>query len=166
MYGLFPCIRIFKGFTFFKKVLLECGFKFLCEIYLPDRCNTHYQSVVLNGQAPSWADVEAGVQQGPMLGPLLFLIYISDLSKILKLTVKLFADYTSIFEPCLSINIFQSAQFTHKIKNKKTPLIFLKLFSITCYAYPTNFSLTNFSMPQKFLKIPVSNISKITNSVE
>ena len=50
------------------------------------------------------------------------------------------------------INIFQSVQFIHKIKSKNVPHIFLKLFSVACHAYPTTFSLINFSLPRTFLK--------------
>ena len=49
-------------------------------------------------------------------------------------------------------NIFQSVQFMRKIKNKNVPHIFLKLFDVPCHAYPTIFSLINFSVPRTFLK--------------
>ena len=55
------------------------------------------QKLVLNGQISSWADVNAGVRQGSILGPLLFLIYINDLADGLSSNAKLFADDTSLF---------------------------------------------------------------------
>ena len=55
------------------------------------------QRVVLNGKNSSWANVRAGVSQGSILSPLLFLIYINDLSDNLSTNVKLFADDTSLF---------------------------------------------------------------------
>ena len=51
------------------------------------------QSIVLNGQVSSWANVNSGVPQGSILGPLLFLIYINDAIS----NAKLFADDTSLF---------------------------------------------------------------------
>ena len=65
----------------------------LLENYLSGR----FQRVVLNGQTSSWRPILAGVPQGSILGPLLFLIYINDLLDGLKSNAKLFADDTSLF---------------------------------------------------------------------
>ena len=55
------------------------------------------QRVVPHGQTSSWADVNAEVPQGSILGPLLFLIYLNDLAFGLSSNAKLFADDTSLF---------------------------------------------------------------------
>ena len=59
--------------------------------------NDRYQRVVLNGQSSNWEKVNAGVPQGSILGPLLFLLYINDISNDLECNVKLFADDTCLF---------------------------------------------------------------------
>ena len=62
------------------------------------------QRVVLNRQVSQWASIEAGVPQGSVLGPLLFLIYINDLSDNLSTNAKLFAGDTSLFSVVRDIN--------------------------------------------------------------
>ena len=64
---------------------------------LSDFLSNRKQRVVLNGKNWSWTNVHAGVPQGSILGPLLFLIYINDLSDNLTSNAKLFADDTSLF---------------------------------------------------------------------
>ena len=66
-----------------------------------------FQRVVLNGQSSTWLPVTAGVPQGSILGPLLFLIYINDLSNNLSSTAKLFADDTSLFSVVNDVNLSQ-----------------------------------------------------------
>ena len=55
------------------------------------------QRVVLNGQVSTWKNINAGVPQGSILRPLLFLIYNNDLIEGLTTNAKLFADDTSLF---------------------------------------------------------------------
>ena len=62
------------------------------------------QGVTLNGQSSSWTNFNAGVPQGSILGPLLFLIYINDLSDGLSSNAKLFTDDTSLFSVVHDIN--------------------------------------------------------------
>ena len=64
---------------------------------LTDFLKNRNQRVVLNGQNSSWVNIEAGVPQGSILGPLLFVIYINDLPDNLSTNVKLFAGDTSLF---------------------------------------------------------------------
>ena len=63
------------------------------------------QRVGLNGQLSSWFNIESGVPQGSILGPLLFLIYINDLSEGLITNAKLFADDVLLFSVVDNINL-------------------------------------------------------------
>ena len=71
---------------------------------LSDFLRNRKQRVTLNGQSSSWTNVNAGVPQGSILGPLLFLIYINDLPDGLSSNAKLFADDTSLFSFAHDIN--------------------------------------------------------------
>ena len=66
--------------------------------WFSDYLNNRKQRVVINGVASSWASLEAGVPQGSILGPLLFLVYVHDITDGINADINLFADDTSIFE--------------------------------------------------------------------
>ena len=50
------------------------------------------QQVVVNGVKSDWAPVLSGVPQGTILGPLLFSLYINDISSAIESEIRLFAD--------------------------------------------------------------------------
>jgi hypothetical protein len=55
--------------------------------------------VVLDGESSDIAPVTSGVPQGTVLGPVLFLVYINDLSEYMKSSqLRLFADDSIIYK--------------------------------------------------------------------
>ena len=71
------------------------------ENYLLNR----YQRVVLNGTESNWKSLEAGAPQGSVLGPLLVLVYINDLTDNISCDMRLFADDSSLFTCVKVVNL-------------------------------------------------------------
>ena len=88
-----------------------------------------YQRVGLNDNESNWMSLKAGVPQGSVLGPLLFLVYINDLTDNISSDIRLFADDSSLFT-CV-----KGVSQTH-VKLLKD------LQTITCWAYQWEMVLT------------------------
>ena len=64
--------------------LEQNGVKGKLLVLLKNYLSNRKQRVVINGTESNWGVIKAGVPQGSVLGPLLFLIYINDLEDGLK----------------------------------------------------------------------------------
>ena len=84
-----------------KRIGIEGDMIGIIESFLSDR----KQRVTIDGKFSEWVDVQAGVPQGSLLGPLLFLVFINDLVEVVESDIRIFADDTSFFE--LLINFQQ-----------------------------------------------------------
>ena len=65
--------------------------------WIKDFLENRKQAVVINGVNSNCIPVSSGVPQGPVLGPILFLVYINDLPEQVKSRVRLFADDTAMY---------------------------------------------------------------------
>ena len=66
--------------------------------------------MVIHGEFSEWGDIEAGVPQGSILGPLLFIVYIYNIVNCVNWGIKLFADDTILHlefdDPLLATDIW------------------------------------------------------------
>ena len=75
--------------------------------------NQRYQRVTVDGVYSNWCSVISGVPQGSILGPLLFIIYINDLSENINFSIKQYADDTKLYTTAKGNN--DILQFQHDL---------------------------------------------------
>ena len=61
------------------------------------------QRVVVRGTHSSWSCATSGVPQGTILGPILFLIYVNDISSNISSTLRMFPDDTKVYRELSNI---------------------------------------------------------------
>ena len=83
-----------KGLLF---KLRQNGIKGNLLAWICNYLSSRKQRVQINSSTSSLLSVNAGVPQGSVLGPLLFLVYVNDIAENLLSLVRLFADDSSLF---------------------------------------------------------------------
>ena len=89
-----------KGLIF---KLKQHGISGLLLDWITDYLNNRSQKVVIRSCVSSAMNTNAGVPQGSVLGPLLFLVYVNDISDSLLSLTRLFADDSSLFYAASSL---------------------------------------------------------------
>ncbi len=77
--------------------LKACGINGTLHAWFSDYLSNRKQQVVCEGSHSKLKPITAGVPQGSILGPLLFLVYINDLPRNIDSQVRIFADDTTLF---------------------------------------------------------------------
>ena len=57
-----------------------------------------HQRTVVNGKSSDWMPVLSGIPQGTVLGPHLFILFINDITDLVKATSRLFADDCTVYQ--------------------------------------------------------------------
>ena len=117
--------------------------------YLSDR----QQYVTYNGEESSKKGINCGVPQGSILGPLLFIIYINDLSNVCQHMMSLlFADDTNLFQR--GKDVIQLQQEVEADLNRISE--WLKINKLSLNIKKTNFIVfTNKNVPKPDLQIAI-----------
>lgn len=87
---------------------------------IEDYLTLRQQRVTLEGFTSTFQMLDAGVPQGSVLGPFLFLLYINDITNGISNNIRLFADDTSLFAIIDDDVIQQTLSITNDLDIIKT----------------------------------------------
>ena len=132
------------------------GFRSIPHLWFTDYLTKRKQFVKVGDDESNKLEMLCGEPQGSTLGPLLFLLYINDISNCsAKLTFRIFADDTSVFYSCKNINELEI------VMNEEVQAL-LKYCAINKLS--VNFKKTSFiifrSPKRKHIKIHLKNITQ------
>ncbi len=138
-----------------------CGIRGIAKKWIQNYLTNRSQYVEFQGHKSDLQNIDCGVPQGSILGPLLYLIYVNDISKSTNAHILSFADDTTIFlsDPNLQ-NLFQMANiemnklyawfYSNKLSlnASKTKFIILRSPHQICDSLHMNISINGINIGQ------------------
>ena len=117
-----------------------CGVRGLPGRLIHDYLSNRHQITVVNGRRSTPELISCGVPQGSILGPLLFLIYMNDLSGSTSSSIRLFAD-----DACLIVDNKDHKKLEYLVnKELENVNVWMKLNKLSINYNKTNYIiLTN-----------------------
>ena len=85
--------------------------------FIEDFLSKRKQRVNVEGSFSHWTEVNSGIPQGSILGPLLFTVFINDLPEGMQNICKMFADDTKIYGTpgaCLQADLLRATEWAEK----------------------------------------------------
>ena len=74
------------------------GIRGTCKDWFASYLTNHFQYTEIHGQKSTYLNINTGVPQGSILGPILFLIYANDINNCSNLNILCFADDTTAYK--------------------------------------------------------------------
>ena len=132
-------------------------------IWIHNFLSDRKQIILANGSKSTKSDVRSGVPQGTVLGPLLFLIMINDLSdSVVESMVSLFADDTRVTKIIKNHDDVQKLQDdlnrVYKWQEDNNMVFNSKKFELLRYGRNKTFKNSNYTKPDKNDKIEVKHV--------
>ena len=126
------------------------GIREFCKEWFASYLTNRSQYTEINGQKSTYLNINTGVPQGFILGPILFLIYVNDINNSSNLIILCFADYTTAYKSVSNIkdlisnvNIRLQLLYTRLSGNKLSLNITKTSYTIFIHHSNTNININD-----------------------
>ena len=119
------------------------------------------QRVIVNGKCSEWTPVRSGTPEGSILSPLLFALFVNDLSDTIKTNCLLFADDVKIYHKIVTVQDTKLLQADLSSLVKWSKDWKLQLNPVKCKTFTITLKRKPIHATYKILSTALENVTKI-----